>query len=387
MLASLIEKFFPLAKKRSTYRTLPAALDHRALAMEAVAREAQICERLRSELLLRFPAEQPSIESLIDGYREFVRSGATPENAYQSFRYLYWRTAGASNALIDKFVSSQFPKPSLPKSISSVFGNFTEAGILQIVNGLSRDGVYRLEQKLPGQAVQELIKGMDREAESNRGSEYFSPTADRTTYLEAELLKTPMVTKIASDPLFYFVASEYLNVEPVMAHLAAWISRPHANNRETLSQRAQLFHADMSNPRFIKAFIYLNDVSETNGPHTVIPKTHREKAGPLWRDGRIDDEEVAIHYPKETWQVQTGEAGSVFFVDTSAFHKGIPVVDGYRRVVQFYYVNTLFGEHAPLEKGSPNFDPWRYGSDIRECTPRFFARNAIGAGSLTQKTQ
>lgn len=381
MFASVIKKFRPGATKALTYRSMPSAINHRERAMESIVAENEICEQLSSDLLQRFPGEQGCIETLIGGYREFARTGITPASGYQAFRHLYWKTAGVSNDLIGKYISSRFPKPLIPKSISSIFGNFNDADIRKIASGLLQNGVYRLDQKLPMHAVQELIEGMDHEAAKNRGPDYCIQNADRTMYLEPELMKTPILTKIATDPLFYFVASEYLNAEPIIGYLTAWISRPHANNQETLSQRAQLFHADMSNPGFIKAFIYLNDVSETNGPHCVVPNTHREKAAPLWKEGRIDDEEMAAHYAKETWQVQTGGAGSVFFVDTSGFHKGIPLIEGYRQLVQFYYVNTLFGEYVPLEKGSPSFDPWRYGSDIRDHTPRFFARHAIGAES------
>jgi hypothetical protein len=381
MFASLIERVRPAVKPVSTYRGMPSSIDHRELALKSIAAEGEICDQLASDLVRRFPKDRTSIETLINGYREFARTAKTPADAYYAFRYLYSKTSGASNAVIGKHLSAKFPKPLVPQSISSIFGDFTDESIQRIVSGIRQDGVFRLDQKLPMEAVQELIDGMDYQAARDNGAGAYEPAADRKVYLETALLSAPMMTKIATDPLLYFVASEYLNAEPVMGYLGAWISRPHANNVETLSQRAQLFHFDMSNPGFIKAFIYLNDVSDRNGPHCVVPGTHRKKAASLWKDGRLDDEEMAGHYAKDTWQTQIGEAGSIFFVDTSGFHKGTPLLEGHRRLAEFYYVNTLFGEHVPLKKGAPAFDPWRCGSDIRDYTPRFFTRYALGSES------
>jgi hypothetical protein len=247
--------------------------------------------------------------------------------------------------------------------------------IHRIVASLLQDGTYLLEQRLPPSAVAELIESMDREALKNGAVDSSSDEA-RTMYPESALLACSVMTKVATDPLLYFVASEYLNVEPILTYVNAWISRPHRNTPETLSNAAQLFHFDMSHPRFLKAFIYLTDVSETNGPHCVVPTTHKEKAEALWRDGRISDEEMTNYYPRESWKVNVGGAGSVILVDTSAFHKGVPLAGGHRRIAELYYTDTLFGEHIPTDKSFPPFDPWRFGSDIRDYTPRLFSRYA-----------
>ena len=378
MVASLFKKFRPTAKKAVTYRGLPSVIDHQRVALESIAAEGEIGEKL-SCLLQRFPEESVSLDTLIEGYRQFSRAGITPPDAYYAFRHLYFRTKGVANAVIGEHLSSIFPKPPLPPSISSIFGSFSEMDIRRIVSFLAVDGCYRLDQKLPPTAVRELVESMDREGPTDCHGD-----ATVTHYHESALLSWPALTRIATDPLLYFIASEYLNVEPVLCFLSAWISRPHPNTTETLSKNAQLFHSDMSNPGFLKAFIYLNDVSETNGPHCAVPKTHRKKAEDLWKDGRIGDDEMTSYYPRETWQVYLGGAGSIFLVDTSAFHKGVPLVDGHRRMVQFYYTNTLFGDHVPTNKEYPAFYPWHFGGDLRDYTPRLFERYALASKQAFQ---
>ncbi len=88
---------------------------------------------------------------------------------------------------------------------------------------------------------------------------------------------------------------------------------------------------------------------------------------------------MATYHPRSTWDYQVGEAGSVFFVDTKAFHKGVPLIEGERHLAQFYYVDTLFGEHAPLSPESPRFEPSRFGPSILDYGPRFFSRYALAA--------
>jgi hypothetical protein len=186
------------------------------------------------------------------------------------------------------------------------------------------------------------------------------------------------MTQLSCDPLFYHVASQYLGVDPVLGFMTAWISRPHANEGDALSTSAQLFHVDMSNPSFLKVFLYLNDVHAKNGPHCLIPGTHREKVSALWRDGRISDSEMAEHYAESSWDYQIGEPGSVFFVDTKAFHKGVPLIEGERHLAQFYYIDTLFGEHLPLTDETSAISPDQFGAAIKDCSPRFLTRFALG---------
>ena len=365
-------------RKTLAYRQLPANLDHRKDAQKRLNKEAQIATPLLEELVKRYPEASSSIQSMVQSLTEFAATGVTPQTGYYLFRNLYYRTTGISNDRITGELARIFPKPELPKFIRSVTGDYRSADVVAIVNELKRNGVYRLKTTLPAELVHVLREGAAREAAKNKNAGYFRENEARTLYLESALLACPEMTRLSADPLFYHVSSQYLGVEPVLNFITAWILRPHLNEQSTLSRSAQLFHIDISNPSFLKVFIYLNNVSEKNGPHCLVPRTHREKAPALWRDGRISDEEMFAHYPESEWDYQIGEAGSVFFVDTKAFHKGVPLIEGERHVAQFYYVDTLFGEHVPLRPGTPGFRPERFGPSIQDYGPRFLSRYALG---------
>jgi Phytanoyl-CoA dioxygenase (PhyH) len=358
-------------RKTPVYRDLPASLDYRKDALERLAKEAQIAPPLLRELVQRFPALSGSIRSMVQNMDEFVRTGITPQEGYYQFRNLYFQTSGASNDQISGKLATIFPKPVLPQLVRSVIGDFRSTDVLSIVAELQRNGVFRLKTKLPAELVEALQKGLPREATKNDAN------ATLTSYREYALLACPEFVQLSADPLFYHVASQYLGIEPVLSFISAWITRPHQNDQSTLSANAQLFHVDMSNPTFLKVFIYLNDVTERNGPHCLVPRTHKEKVPELWRDGRISDAEMSAHYPESTWDYQIGGAGSVFFVDTKAFHKGMPLIEGERHAAQFYYVDTLFGEHVRLDAETPLFRPDRFGPGILDYGPRFLSRYAL----------
>lgn len=366
------------ARKSLVYRDLPDDFDHRTDAREQVAQEAQISPILIRELAEKFPALSGSVQQVAQSINEFSTTGITPQNGYYQFRSLYYQTKGLSNERITGELAKIYPKHTLPRAIKSVAGDYSAADVSAMLSQLRRDGVCRLKTKLPAAFVTELQENLKREASKNNGAGYNRVDDARTFYREPTLLECPELTQLSCDPLFYHVASQYLGTDPVLGFITAWISRPHANEGSTLSKSAQLFHVDMSNPSFLKVFVYLNDVHEKNGPHCLVPRTHKEKASALWRDGRISDLEMAEVYPESSWDYQIGAAGSVFFVDTKAFHKGVPLIEGERHLAQIYYVDTLFGEHVPLATGTPTFRPDRFGAGIQDCGSRFLTRYALG---------
>jgi Phytanoyl-CoA dioxygenase (PhyH) len=364
-------------RKTSFYRDLPDDFDHRTDARASVAREAQISPILIKELSEKFPELSGSIQQMTQSINEFSATGTTQQNGYYQFRSLYYQTNGLSNERITAALARIYPKQTLPGTIKSAAGDYSAADLSEILGQLRRDGVCRLKTKLPASFVAELQKNLKREASKNNGAGYNRVDDARTFYREPTLLECPELAQLSCDPLFYHVASQYLGLDPVLGFITAWISQPHANEGSTLSKSAQLFHVDMSNPSFLKVFIYLNDVNEKNGPHCLVPKTHREKPSALWHDGRISDAEMAEFYPESNWDYQIGEAGSIFFVDTKAFHKGVPLIEGERHLAQIYYIDTLFGEHVPLAAGTPKFRPDRFGAGIRDCSSRFLTRYAL----------
>jgi hypothetical protein len=360
----------------ATIRSLPPGTDYRLDAFRRTRQEAPVADRVAEQLLPRFPDLEWHIDNFRSSYHEFAETGVTPREGFYSFRHLYFATQGVANRLISECLSDIFPKPPIPDKISSIFGTFDREKVQRMVDDLRRDGIVRVSPGLAPEHTQAFVAsvGFSQSDESAAATGQSEPLLHVP---ESRLLATPIVNRIASDPLFYFVSSEYLQTEPILLRSVVWRSLPHTNTYENLDNSAQLFHADMSMPLAVQIFLYLNDVDENNGPHCMIPGTHREKAQELWRDGRISDEEMASYYPRDTWRTEMGPAGTVFIVDSSNFHKGTAPVSRSRQICALGYVNTLFGEHAPISSEAPRFEPGNFGNQVTDFSPRFLSRFAM----------
>ena len=110
-----------------------------------------------------------------------------------------------------------------------------------------------------------------------------------------------------------------------------------------------MFHYDAMHPGFIKFFVYLTDVDTDNGPHCVVPTSHRpDIVGWKLRFGprRISDERIERAYPGMTREL-VGPKGIVIAEDTRAFHKGKQPRRGCRFVLELYFVNVGVGKEIP----------------------------------------
>lgn len=96
-----------------------------------------------------------------------------------------------------------------------------------------------------------------------------------------------------------------------------------------------------------KAMLYLTDVKEENGPFELLPRSHHvnsvmagiKKAGLGYMQNRLSDSdadrlEEALSSPRKTF---TGGAGTLILFNSSAVHRGRPIVRGERLALTNYY--------------------------------------------------
>lgn len=92
------------------------------------------------------------------------------------------------------------------------------------------------------------------------------------------------------------------------------------------------FHVDGFKPEF-KTFVYLDDVTEENGPFVYIPKTHnahwrrfQKELAPKNKAGNrtnFDPSELEAHY-QNCAKHYTAPAGTLILADVRGFHRGAP---------------------------------------------------------------
>jgi len=108
----------------------------------------------------------------------------------------------------------------------------------------------------------------------------------------------------------------------------------------------QGWHRDRQ-PQQFKAIVYLTDVTTENGPFQIIPGSHRTfrklidtvRADLDPGTTRLSDAEVERILANSRYEIDTitGKAGSMILVDTSAIHRGMPIVRGTRYALTNYY--------------------------------------------------
>ena len=121
---------------------------------------------------------------------------------------------------------------------------------------------------------------------------------------------------------FLNIAKRYLNTNNLTCKIECYISNPFKTNQEEMKKNAQFYHYDCDYKKFLKIFIYLNDVDIKSGPHVYIQKTHKKKFFKHILAERINDEEVLKFYGNENQKIFTKDEGSVIIEDTFGLHKG-----------------------------------------------------------------
>jgi hypothetical protein len=164
----------------------------------------------------------------------------------------------------------------------------------------------------------------------------------------------PLLDFMLQEPILRHVR-DYLPFHPYLRSAEIWVD--YASEDPALE--TQFFHLDGDDAYNLKVFVYLNDVSEENGPFTFMP-TDRISAYRIFkpeginRTARVRDEDV--HRFGESVSF-TGRRGSVILADTClGYHKGLKPRKG-RRVMftfQFTSAEPYYGPVLPeLPAGSP----------------------------------
>jgi hypothetical protein len=249
------------------------------------------------------------------------------------------------------------------------FYEFNDKLIFDITNlkkiniDLIENGVYIYENKLSDVYIQNLLNHLNHKTYISHTQKKVYPNHDIFSYKKGvlwiknqnEIINNIFIKNLITDHFILNVVQNYLGCKPILSQVNFWIS-----NKAPLDN-TQKFHQDRDDIRFIKVFIYLNDVSLKNGAHYYVKGSLNNLKFPSNSynvSHRIGDNFIYNNYKDKVIQIE-GKKGSIIFEDTSGFHKGSEVKEGHRFMLQLqyvastqYYTNqmSLYGEKFKLSK-------------------------------------
>jgi len=173
-----------------------------------------------------------------------------------------------------------------------------------------------------------------------------------------DVVRAPHVMKIATDPHVLETVLRYLGAPGIIVSINAWSSL--TQGEEPMG--AQIFHRDTDDFRACKMFVYLDDVSTSDGPHIFVRHSHRadqvqqalEGSGRslstipdyFSRNGRHVADSIDSIFGDSVEEI-TGAAGTCFLENTYSFHRGKTPAGGKRRILQVLYAHIPY--HHRLE--------------------------------------
>ncbi len=199
-------------------------------------------------------------------------------------------------------------QPSIAKT-----GIFSQVDVAHIVESVEREG-YAEAGQIPANYVAEILSY----CEHTKLQKYWNPHRDCAA-----------IDRLARDTTVVEIARQYLGAEPIL-----WLTQLRWSFGTALEQRAILsslhpepvqydsdaFHYDTLDYKSLTVFIYLTDVEPDSGPHVVIKNTHKTKSFYDICHIILSDKLAQKKFGDQITMI-LGPPGTVFFEETSCFHK------------------------------------------------------------------
>ena len=256
---------------------------------------------------------------------------------YQALKYTNMRI----NDVLGEILGLVYPKYPLSEGPPGILGPFDEAEAKKALSNLNKNGYHIMSKRLKPELIAQIQGSLSNLTYKNHPK--FDPTVrdGSVNFVEDQretIEKVPMSIDLMLDPTIMHIVQDYLGASPVNMQVNTWWSVAGGGASIT-----QMWHQDFTWVKFIKIFVYVNNVFKANGAHRYIPGSFKDishvlelKHGDYEVSNRVSEEEIQKLYPgKETYM--EGPAGTILLEDTRGFHAGVPLKEGYRQLMQWEF--------------------------------------------------
>ncbi len=165
-------------------------------------------------------------------------------------------------------------------------------------------------------------------------TKHYFKGGDRHSIVKQPLINSPEILPFVFNDYMIQIAISYLKCYPALGTL---------NFRKSYvtdlpEEGVQLFHLDPNSPRFLKFFIYLNDVDNNGGPFQIVEGSHKFKFDNRYSKHRWSLESIEELYGRDKIKTLTANIGDMIVATTNCFHRGKPPIDSERTMLTLNYV-------------------------------------------------
>lgn len=231
---------------------------------------------------------------------------------------------------------------------NSIF-NYDNSLLNSINKKLVSDGIYINTEYLRDDFIEKIISSCNGLEYSNMKNNVYDNKivindvrkSEKGRYMifnQGDILRIPEVQELVTDPYILKVCQNYLEANPILVQTNFWITN---GQEEGFKDNTHMFHQDNDDLKFIKVFIYLNDVDENNGPHSYVRGSiNNLKLPDKYRiSQRLSDDYIKNSYDGNVLTL-IGKRGTIIFENTYGFHKGCQIKSGYRLMLQFQFASS-----------------------------------------------
>jgi hypothetical protein len=204
----------------------------------------------------------------------------------------------------------------------------------KIENFLNIDQIDAINKR-----VDEILENANHPYNQNKISENEAQHTKPFIQCLQPLVSAPEIHPFVFNDLIIDIAGAYMDCYPAFG--TCNLRRSYVNDLPETG--TQTYHVDPNSPRFLKFFIYLNDVDEDGGPFCYIEGTHQRK---FWLNGQSFNQTYnwptdiinQIHEGQHEVKYLTAKKGDLLMADTNGWHRGTKPFSQNRTMLTLDYV-------------------------------------------------
>ena len=236
---------------------------------------------------------------------------------------------------------------------------------LQIAHEIQEKGYAHLENFLDTKIIDEINEKTqkiltDGNHPYNQWKLSESDARESKLYIQVlqPLVSVPEIQKFVFDDRIIDIAGAYMDCYPGFG--TCNLRKSFVNSMGEGGN--QIYHVDPNSPRFLKFFIYMDDVDMEDGPFSYVEGSHTKKFeinGANWNQQYSwKTETIDNIYGKENVKFLTAKKGDLLVADTNGWHRGIKPLRKDRTMLTLDYVCHVefFEETSKFEFKKQDYD-------------------------------